>query len=297
LATERACKYEEREVWANTHTGWRTWQWWFPRWKFSNPTFHRHGCSRIVSYWKVLVSTPNCGPDNSASKLESPIMSNELLLPNHSGRRRTLVVLALTQLSIIAVGCATLAGFEDFSSKGSGSGGSSSRGGSSSITSSGGQTTGGFAAATGGQPANCGDAGQHCCASDVSCRDDACCVNGNCVAQGTNCGSTYTCQTGHCTGCGQLNQPCCNGSCEFGFECANSQCRACGASGQSCCDNANFPKCNADSVCVGATGSLGNVCSSKCGAQDLPCCVGTSYTGNGCEVATALSCNIGVCRN
>lgn len=219
-------------------------------------------------------------------------MSTNLLLPNRSGHRRTLDVLALAQLFIV-IGCATVAGFEDFSPQSSGGRSSSSGGRDSSL--GGGQSTGGFQG-TGGRPSNCGNVGQPCCPSASSCGDNACCISGTCVPEGTNCGGAYMCQAGHCTGCGQLNQPCCSGSCEFGFECASSQCRACGASGQSCCENADFPRCNADSVCVGASGALGNVCSSTCGAQGKPCCIGGSFTGNGCEVTTTLSCNVGVCR-
>ena len=209
-------------------------------------------------------------------------MSRHSFSPNCFVRWRILDVLALAPMTSVAPGCATVAGFEDFSPKGTG-GQSNTPGG----------------AFTGGQPAACGEANQRCCASPSSCNNGACCVNGTCVAPGTSCGAAgaSTCQTGHCTGCGQVNQNCCGGSsCEFGLECANGQCRACGTNLLSCCENGNFPACIAGSVCVGSSGSLQNICVTNCGAQSRACCIGGTYTGSGCEVGTNLTCTGGVCR-
>jgi hypothetical protein len=226
-------------------------------------------------------------------------MSRNARLPHLLNSWRILDAAALAQLIAVAVGCATVAGFEDFTSKGN-AGAAPTLGGSTSSAGSSSYNPGGGTPPTTGGTSPCGYAEYRCCASANSCLNGACCFNGNCIQGGMTCGSaSVVCQQGHCQGCGQLNQNCCGGtSCEYGLECANNQCRACGASEQSCCDNGDFPKCSAG-VCVGSNGPLGNMCSTNCGASGQPCCTGATVTGSGCELGTNLQCSTtapAVCR-
>ena len=248
-------------------------------------------------------------------------MSNTSLLSARFFMRRQLEALVLALVPVVAGGCATIAGFEDFSSKGQGGnssvagsnanvggayvpvGGQNNGGGGLSLGGS--ESTGGLPAATGGQPATCGAVGQPCCALNPSCANNGCCFNGNCISPGASCGSVgtsttpSTCQAGHCTNCGQAPQACCAGtSCEFGYECApgTGLCRVCGASGESCCDNNSFPRCDQGSVCVSSNGTLQSVCSVTCGASGHACCTGNPYTGTGCQEGTNLTCVGGTCQ-
>jgi len=228
--------------------------------------------------------------------------------------RMALLGVALAVVPFVVVGCATVAGFEDFSSKGKGgsgatagvdgsgggfvvNGGESSTGGETGAT--GGSAMGGFQATGGASATLCGAVGQRCCALTPSC-SNSCCYNGTCVASGTFCGnSNNTCQpSGHCQNCGQTNQACCgSGFCEYGNECSGGTCRTCGANGQSCCENIGFPACGSGAVCVSASGSSQNQCASNCGALNQACCTGASFTGAGCEISTTLFCSNGSCRN
>jgi len=233
-------------------------------------------------------------------RLGETTMSQHLRAPTSMMRRPLkLGTMALPILGLVFVGCATIAGFEDFSAKGTGGTGTKGTGGSSSAlggeSGTGGESggSGGVSETGGGSAIICGAVTQRCCAASPSCATGSCCYNGTCIAVGYSCGSSNTCQSsGHCSNCGQSGQNCCGGtSCEFGNECSNTTCRGCGSNGLSCCDSPGFPACTG-SVCVSSTGPLQNLCAANCGAANQACCTGSA---TGCEVGTNLTCSNGKC--
>jgi hypothetical protein len=216
-------------------------------------------------------------------------MSIFSLLPNYSGRRRLPELLALAQVLFLGIGCATVAGFEDFTAKGTGGygsnlGGAVSNGGASFIVPAAGSNSGG-----GTTPSVTGGAG-------------AFPSTGGSVARATG----GLPGTGGASGCGQVQQACCSGAtCGAGLECYGGTCRTCGSDRQSCCNNgATSPCvtgagcCITGAVCVSSSSTqLQSVCSISCGALGLPCCTGGSFTGTGCAEGTALVCRAGTCLN
>ncbi len=203
-------------------------------------------------------------------------MSNLSLLPN-SGRRRSPELLALAQILFLTIGCATVAGFEDF--KGNGTGGSSSHPGGTANNAGAGFIPGGnnnaggaISFATGGTPAFPGTGGS--------------------VFRATG----GLPGTGGATGCGQVLQVCCNGSCNAGLECYANACRTCGSDRQSCCSNGISPPCITGAVCVTTSSTqLQSQCSTSCGAVNQPCCTGGAFIGTGCAENSGLVCRAGIC--
>lgn len=215
-------------------------------------------------------------------------MSILSLLPNYSGRRRVPELLALAQVLLLGIGCATVAGFEDFTAKGTGGygsllGGTGNNGGA------------GFIMGTGGRINN--DAGS------------ASIVTGGAGAFPGTGGSVFRATgglpgTGGATGCGQVLQQCCNGTtCGAGLECYGGTCRTCGSDRQSCCNNGATTPCTGAACCI--TGAvcvttsstqLQSVCSISCGAASFPCCTGGAFTGTGCAEGSALVCRNGTCQ-
>ncbi len=205
------------------------------------------------------------------------------LLPN-SGRCRFPELFALAQILFLGVGCATVAGFEDFKANGTGgfgNSGAATNGGTGYIVSTG----GGNNVATGGVAGFPGTGG-------------AVAATGGRLS------------TGGGTGCGQVQQACCSGStCGAGLECYQNSCRSCGFDHQSCCNNGATSACVtgagccvANAVCVSTSSALQSVCSISCGASGQTCCTGAitggTYTGTGCAEGTALTCktSTGTCN-
>lgn len=204
-------------------------------------------------------------------------MSIFSLLPNYSGRRRFPELLALAQILFLGIGCATVAGFEDFTAKGTGGfsnnpgGGTSSNGGAGFIPSTAGGA-GSTSIAMGGSAAFSG-------------------TGGAVAATGGRPG------TGGATGCGQVTQTCCNGTCNAGLECYTNACRTCGSDRQSCCSNGISPPCISAAVCVTTSSTqLQSQCSITCGAAGQACCTGGAFIGTGCAEGSALTCRGGICN-
>ena len=167
----------------------------------------------------------------------------------------------------------------------------------------------------------CGGPDQPCCANRA-CNGDGCCVrDGNddvCLAPGETCslqgqGNGGTCAAGRCSGCGQVNQACCNGDVCYGagVACLAGRCNACGGlnqtacPGQTCaaagCVNGEFDciapgtdcgqnagVCGAGGSCSkpgSACGGLGETC---CGIGEQPAGVFCSQPGTTC---TGLALN------
>jgi len=203
------------------------------------------------------------------------------LLPN-SGRCRFPELFALAQILFLGIGCATVAGFEDFKANGTGGfgnspGGAATNGGASFIVSTG----GGNNVATGGTPVFPGTGGT--------------------VFRSTG----GLPGTGGATGCGQVTQLCCNGTtCGAGLECYANSCRTCGSDRQSCCNNGAALPCTGAGCCI--TGAVcvstssttfQSQCSITCGAATQQCCTGGAFIGTGCAEGTALICRNGICSN
>ncbi len=217
-------------------------------------------------------------------------MSKFSLLPKYSGRLRVPEVLALAQVLILGVGCATVAGFEDFKGNGSGGsgsllGGTANNGGASFVVGSGGRSNdeaGTASFVTGGAATLPGTGGS--------------------VARATG----GQLGTGGATGCGQVLEACCSGGiCGSGLECYQNSCRTCGSDRQSCCNAGSASPCVTGAgccitgaVCVTTSSTqLQSVCSISCGALGQACCTGGAFTGTGCAEGTALVCRLGTCSN
>jgi hypothetical protein len=106
----------------------------------------------------------------------------------------------------------------------------------------------------------CGVPGSPCCGG-LRCDADGCCYSGLCKANGAACANTGTdggtCASGRCSGCGSLDQPCCDGTCLSGLDCqfANggaTTCLPCGGDGQPCCPGnlCSAPLCCDANQCV-----------------------------------------------
>ena len=203
-------------------------------------------------------------------------MSIFSLLP-HSGRRRFPELMALAQILFLGIGCATVAGFEDFTAKGTGGfntspGGSANNAGASFVPGGNNNAGGSVSFVTGGAPALSG--------------------TGGAVFRATG----GLPGTGGATGCGQVLQACCNGTCNAGLECYANACRTCGSDRQSCCSNGISPPCITGAVCVTTSSTqLQSQCSISCGAAGQACCTGGAFTGTGCAEGTALTCKAGIC--
>ena len=192
---------------------------------------------------------------------------------------------SLAALLGVAVGCAEVAGFKDFTAPAKG-GASGETGGAPFQVTSGGTSTGGSnsvviltagVAATGGA----GIGG----------------VSAGGAAQG---GSTAA-------ACGALTQPCCAGQTCNGANlvcsATTSRCETCGATNGPCCDAAT--RCSNNGCCVSercvATGpsacGTGNACQAghcaNCGASGQDCC-GTPAASGSCDYG--MTCAAGKCN-
>ncbi len=165
------------------------------------------------------------------------------LLPSYSGRCSLPSMLALAQLSLLAISCATVAGFEDFSASGghagtvAHAGGTTSNGGASFNVIMGGQAGATGTLALGGSPA------------------------GGSVGTGGLRATGGLAATGGAANCGQAPP------CGAGLECYANACRQCGANGQSCCDPGSVSQpCNPGAVCITSNGdpAVSLHCSLRC---------------------------------
>jgi hypothetical protein len=177
--------------------------------------------------------------------------------------------------------------------------------------------------------AACGLPGERCC-PDQLCEAGGCCTGLSCVADGAICaqeGNAITygmCKAGKCQ-CGELGQPCCQGS-----SCRDDKTVCKGPDGGTCvaCGDRSGPCCQKGTICrdpstaceyhltricqdCGATGfpccanktckSAGDVCAEDvcrtCGVPGGPCCPGDTCLGGGCCsggscVANGARCNL-----
>jgi hypothetical protein len=135
----------------------------------------------------------------------------------------------------------------------------------------------------------CGQPGTPCCPGS-ECGGGACCNGRTCVASGASCGTGEgTCNQGHCSACGALDQPCCQFTCEDPFTVclpvpftASTHCVACGQPGQPCCAEDRASQCAEGAACVGD-----HICAA-CGEAGQFCCDGQTCHGSGC-------CSMGSC--
>jgi hypothetical protein len=162
-------------------------------------------------------------------------MSKNSFLPSLSRIARGPSLLALTPLALLAFSCATVAGFENFSSTGSG-GVRAGTGGEGFHPDTGGSTlgTGGTRETAGG--GNTGGAG----------------TGGATIGCVNNCQPGNECYLGNCRPCGGEGQSCCDNSnpaaCTQNLVCVPTNstllqnvCTAnCGARNQNCCQGGNY---------------------------------------------------------
>jgi hypothetical protein len=130
----------------------------------------------------------------------------------------------------------------------------------------------------------CGAPGAACCTGNT-CGGGACCFGGSCIAPGQTCGQASslagTCTGGSCSGCGNVNQPCCGSgytaTCGPGQTCQDSRCIRCGGAGETCCPaDATTPACSSGNTC-----GPDNTCL-KCGGAGEACCPGNQCAAGGC---------------
>jgi hypothetical protein len=142
-----------------------------------------------------------------------------------------------------------------------------------------------------------------------------CCYQSLCgVPEGTACGAPSagmgTCSDGWCSGCGGLNQPCCDRARPPGQRCReasplclNEKCVACGGLGEPCCEGTS--RCRDSAVCFydrcampgqpGAPCLPGNACAAGCcvlqGHGDYVCLdVGGACPGDAGSCSPQASC-------
>ena len=188
----------------------------------------------------------------------------------------------------------------------------------------------------------CGQDGLRCCAGEQPCHyEQECCVDPNnakrnrcsdscecgvagdfCCA-GNTCNEGLACDSGFCSPCGELNQPCCAGESKCGDDlvCHQNKCVICGTPGNPCCEGTSQCQ-NQDKTdrsrtdCINGLciycGSFGKiVCESEpvcapgnlinngycliCGGVNQPCCRVASGVDYVCDPQANLECDRGFC--
>jgi hypothetical protein len=207
----------------------------------------------------------------------------------------------LTVVLLVDLGCANVAGFDDFRGQTGGSNYDTSTGTGFQLP-QGGTSNPGGTMSTGGTTAYILSAGGTTTASSTATGGAA---TGGAATGGAETGGAAT--GGASSYCGALNQNCCTGQTCTGSNTvcnpANNTCEACGATSQRCCNAAE--RC-ADGCCVSnrcvaveqSCGGFNNTCEepnrcSNCGREGLACCGQTGTMGS---CGYGLVCTSGNCR-